>query len=104
MIRGLAWLGFLTCFVLGLLFPWSKTPLIMALCYGMASLGVAIMMRAGQVSFGHALYAAIGAYSVAFTARSFPGLDGILLLVIGVIGSMLAGGVVGLFVDRKSVV
>jgi ABC-type branched-subunit amino acid transport system permease subunit len=100
MIRGLAWLGFLICFVLGLLFPWSKTPLIMAICYGMASLGVAIMMRAGQVSFGHALYAAIGAYGVAFTARSFPGLDGILLLVIGVIGSMLAGGVVGLFVVR----
>ena len=96
MIRALAWLGFIACFSLGLLFPWSKTPLIMALCYGMASMGVAIMMRAGQVSFGHALYAAIAAYSVAFTARSFPEWDGLLLVLVGVLASILAAAVVGL--------
>ena len=100
MIRALAWLGFIACFSLGLLFPWSKTPLIMALCYGMASMGVAIMMRAGQVSFGHALYAAIAAYSVAFTARSFPEWDGLLLVLVGVLASILAAAVVGLFVVR----
>ena len=100
MIRALAWLGFAICFALGWLFPWSKTPLIMALCYGMASMGVAIMMRAGQVSFGHALFAAIAAYSVAFTARSFPECDGLLLLVIGVVASILSAALIGLFVVR----
>ena len=100
MIRALAWLGFAICFALGWLFPWSKTPLIMALCYGMASMGVAIMMRAGQVSFGHALFAAIAAYSVAFTARSFPECDGLLLLVIGVVASTLSAALIGLFVVR----
>jgi ABC-type branched-subunit amino acid transport system permease subunit len=100
MIRALAWLGFLLCLSVGLLFPWSKTPLIMALCYGMASMGVAVMMRAGQVSFGHALYAAIAAYSVAFTARSFPQWDGLLLLLIGVLASSLSAALIGLFVVR----
>ena len=100
MIRALAWLGFAICFALGWLFPWSKTPLIMGLCYGMASMGVAIMMRAGQVSFGHALFAAIAAYSVAFTARSFPECDGLLLVVIGVVASILSAALIGLFVVR----
>jgi ABC-type branched-subunit amino acid transport system permease subunit len=100
MIRALAWLGLAICLTLGLLFPWSKTPLIMALCYGIASMGVAIMMRAGQVSFGHALYAVIAAYSVAFTARHFPHWDGLALILVGVLGSCLAAGLIGLFVVR----
>lgn len=100
MVRHIAWAGALVCLILGLLFPWSKTPLIMGLCYAMASLGVAIMMRAGQVSFGHALFAAISAYGVAFTARSFPGTDGLILLLVGMLCSGLAGSVIGLFVVR----
>ena len=61
MINIIGFIGAGLCLLLGWQFPWSKTPLIMGLCYGLASLGVSIMMRAGQVSFGHALYAAIGA-------------------------------------------
>ena len=99
-IRAMAWSGFLLCLGLGLFFPWSKTPLIMALCYGIASMGVAIMMRAGQVSFGHALYAAIAAYSVAFAARAFPHLDGLVLMLIGVLASISAAALIGLFVVR----
>ena len=40
--------------VFGLIFPWMKVPIIVGLCYGLAALGVAVLMRAGQVSFGHA--------------------------------------------------
>lgn len=100
MIRSIAWLGVVLCMALGLLFPWSKTPLIMGLCYGMASLGVAIMVRAGQVSFGHALYAAIAAYAVAFLARAYPQMDGLVLILLGVLVSGLAAAVIGLFVVR----
>jgi ABC-type branched-subunit amino acid transport system permease subunit len=100
MVRYLAWTGALLCLVLGLAFPWSKTPLIMGLCYAMASLGVAIMMRAGQVSFGHAVFAAISAYGVAFTAKAYPDTDGLLLLLVGMVCSGVAGGVIGMFVVR----
>lgn len=100
MIRSIAWLGVLLCLGLGLLFPWSKTPLIMGLCYGVAGLGVCILVRGGQVSFGHALYAAIAAYAVAFLARAHPETDGLLLIAVGIAASSLAGAVIGLFVVR----
>ncbi|MEY4676098.1 MAG: hypothetical protein RLZZ470_605 [Pseudomonadota bacterium] len=100
MIRSMAWLGMLLCLGLGLLFPWSKTPLIMALCYGLASLGVCLLVRAGQVSFGHALYAAVAAYAVAFLARAHPETDGLVLILAGILASTVVGGVVGLFVVR----
>lgn len=100
MLRTIAWLGALLCLALGLWFPWSKTPLIMGLCYGVASLGVAITGRAGQVSFGHALYATIAAYTVAFIARAHPETDGLVLILAGMTVSGLAGSVIGLFVVR----
>jgi ABC-type branched-subunit amino acid transport system permease subunit len=100
MINLIGFIGAGLCLLLGWQFPWSKTPLIMGLCYGLASLGVSIMMRAGQVSFGHALYAAIGAYSVAFLARAYPGLDGMWMLAGAVLVSGIAGALVGVFVVR----
>ena len=38
-------------------------------------LGVAAMVRAGQVSFGHAMYACVAGYTVAFLARAWPQLE-----------------------------
>jgi ABC-type branched-subunit amino acid transport system permease subunit len=100
MLNLIGLVGALLCLVLGWQFPWSKTPLIMGLCYGLASLGVSVMMRAGQVSFGHALYAAIGAYTVAFLTRAYPALDGLVLLLGGLVVSGVAGAVVGVFMVR----
>ncbi len=100
MIPLIGLIGAVVCLLLGWQFPWSKTPLIMGLCYGLASLGVSIMMRAGQVSFGHALFAAIGAYTVAFLARAYPGMDGMWMLVCAVATSGIAGALVGVFVVR----
>jgi ABC-type branched-subunit amino acid transport system permease subunit len=100
MINLIGFIGAVLCLLLGWQFPWSKTPLIMGLCYGLASLGVSIMMRAGQVSFGHALYAAIGAYTVAFLARAYPSLDGMWMLAGAVLVSGVAGALVGVFVVR----
>ena len=72
----------------------------MGICYGLAALGVAVLLRAGQISFGHAMYACISGYAVAFLARAFPQLDGLVLIAAGVAVSVVAGAVVGLFVVR----
>ncbi len=48
--------------------PWLKFVLTIALAKGIAVMGILLLLRAGQVSFGHALYIAFGAYTVAFLA------------------------------------
>jgi ABC-type branched-subunit amino acid transport system permease subunit len=100
MVRVIAIVGAIALLLCGLAFPWVKTPVIVALCYGLAALGVGVLMRAGQVSFGHAMYACIAAYTVAFLARAMPGTDALVLLVAGVAASVLAGAVIGVFVVR----
>lgn len=86
--------------LLGLFVPWLKTPLIMALSYGFAALGVSILIRAGQVSFGHAGFACLGGYGVVALARTFPQTDALLLMGAGAACGLLAGAVVGLFMVR----
>ena len=45
--------------------PWLKTPVLIALADGLAVTGVIVLIRAGQVSFGHAMYACLAGYGVA---------------------------------------
>ncbi|RJF98232.1 branched-chain amino acid ABC transporter permease [Noviherbaspirillum saxi] len=80
--------------------PWLKTPVIFAACFGIAALGVSILIRAGQVSFGHAMFACAAGYAVAFAARWWSQLDSVVLLVIGTAFGAFFGLVVGLFVVR----
>ncbi|MBF0674488.1 branched-chain amino acid ABC transporter permease [Pseudomonas sp.] len=81
-------------------FPWLKIPLILGLCYGLAALGIGVLLRAGQISFGHAMYACISGYTVAFLGQRYPGLDGMLLIVLGTLVSVVAGMLIGAFVVR----
>lgn len=85
---------------LGLAFPWLKIPLILSLCYGLAALGIVILLKAGQISFGHAMYACISGYVVAFLGHRFPGMDALLLIAFGTIASVIAGMLIGAFVVR----
>ncbi len=78
--------------------PWLRFVLTIALSTGLAVLGIAMLLRAGQVSFGHALYVAAGAYAVAF-ARPHTGEGLLLLLLAGLVATGL-GLLVGLFVTR----
>lgn len=78
--------------------PWLKFVLTLALAKGLAVLGIMLLLRAGQVSFGHALYLAVAAYAVAFLAPSLP--DVALLLPAAALASTLAGLVIGSFVAR----
>ena len=85
---------------IGLLFPWMKTIGILGLCYGLAALGVSLPARSGQVSFGHAMFACVAAYAVAFTAKALPQLDGLMLIVWSVGLSTAFSGLLGLFMVR----
>ena len=78
--------------------PWLKFVLTIALAKGIAVLGIMLLLHAGQVSFGHALYIAAAAYAVAFLAPVMP--DALLLLPTGALVSALVGLAVGLFVAR----
>lgn len=78
--------------------PWLKFVLTVALAKGLAVLGILLLLRAGQVSFGHALYISFGAYVVAFAAGSAG--DVAVLLPAAALGAGLLGLAVGLFVTR----
>ncbi len=94
------WLIALLTLALGLLFPWLKTPLIIALSYGLSALGVSILIRAGQVSFGHAGFTCMAGYAVVAVSRAWPQTDALLLLALGAAVGVLAGGITGLFMVR----
>lgn len=79
--------------------PWLKTPVLLALANGMAVAGVIVLLRAGQVSFGHAMYACLAGYGVAFAARAWH-LDALWLIALGTGGAALAGAVIGAFMVR----
>ncbi len=79
--------------------PWMKTPVLLALANGMAVAGVIVLVRAGQVSFGHALYACLAAYAVAFASRAWQ-LDALLLIALGTLVAALSGSIIGLFMVR----
>ena len=78
--------------------PWLRFVLTIALAKGIAVLGIMLLLRAGQVSFGHALYVAFGAYTVAFLAPRVG--DGVVLLALAAVGAGALGLVIGLFVTR----
>lgn len=86
--------------LLPLALPWMKTPVIFAACFGIAALGVSILIRAGQVSFGHAMFACAAGYAAAFAGRWWAHLDSVVLLFIGTGFATVFGLVIGLFVVR----
>ena len=100
MMRIFPWLIAGLTLLLGLIFPWLKTPLIIALSYGFAALGVSILIRAGQVSFGHAGFTCLAGYAVVAVSRSYPQVDGLLLLLVGAVAGMASGAIAGLFMVR----
>jgi branched-chain amino acid transport system permease protein len=78
--------------------PWLRFVLTVALAKGLAVLGILLLLRAGQVSFGHAMFLAAGAYTVAFAAPSVP--ETLVLLPAAALLAGLAGLLIGLFVVR----
>lgn len=80
--------------------PAQQLLVTFALAKGLAVVGVTVLLRAGQVSFGHALFFGISAYIGAFIMTSMPGMDFVVILFAGMLGALLSGLLVGLFVVR----
>lgn len=80
--------------------PWTKVMLTLALAKGLAVLGIVVLLHAGQVSFGHALFFAVSAYAAAFLGRHFAGGELFTMIAVGLVASVGFGLMVGLFVVR----
>lgn len=86
--------------VVPFIFASSMVFLTMVYAKALAVLGILLLLRAGQVSFGHGMFFAAGAYTAAFIGQSFRGTDIVLLIGAAAVVSTLAGLVVGVFVAR----
>lgn len=84
----------------GWLLPWTEFIFILALGKGFAALGVALLLRAGMISIGHALFFGFGAYVAAFLSRSGYISDLIGLVAIATLASAVLGIVIGAFTVR----
>ncbi len=78
--------------------PWSKIVLTIAIAKGLAVLGIVVLLRAGQVSFGHAMFFAASAYAAAFLGAATGGGELFLLLLAGIVCAVVFGLVIGFFV------
>lgn len=80
--------------------PWSQVVLTLVIAKGLAVLGIVVLLQAGQVSFGHALFFGIAAYGAAFIGKWMAGGELISMLLLGTFSALLVGLLVGLFVVR----
>ena len=80
--------------------PTTQVMLTLALAKSLAVLGIIVLLQAGQVSFGHALFYAVSAYAAAFLGRAMAGGELLLNLLLGVALAALTALLVGLFVVR----
>lgn len=96
---GLGGLALLVFAVLPLFFPALPYQFTIIIAIGLAGLGVAILLQAGLISFGHGLFYAAGAYAVAYLAAPLQA-GAVLLLMLAVVVSALVALVTGLFVVR----
>ena len=97
---GLPLLLLATLLMLPRIAPWTQVILTLALAKGLAVLGIVVLLRAGQVSFGHAMFMTLGAYCIAFIGRAAGGGELLSLLLAGALCAALFGLLIGLFVVR----
>ncbi|TAM57819.1 branched-chain amino acid ABC transporter permease [bacterium] len=71
-----------------------------ALGESLAVIGVALLMRAGLVSFGQGLFSAVGAYAVAYGMRLWGIHEALLLLAVAVAASTLLAVAIGPLICR----
>ncbi len=92
--------GLLAMAAVPILLPWLQFAMTVAMAKGFAALGVALLLRAGMISIGHALFIAVGAYSAAFIARN-TGITDLALILIGTVAiTAVVGAVTGAFMVR----
>jgi branched-chain amino acid transport system permease protein len=79
---------------------WMVFLVALALAKGAVVLGVVMLLRGGLISFGHALYFAIGAYVVGFLADRFGTGEALIALPLALVISAAVAAVVGLLLTR----
>lgn len=79
---------------------WMRFIVTLAMAKFMAVLAVALFLRANQVTFGHAMFYAVGAYTVGFGAKWFGFRDVAILLPLGAILGAAVAALVGLVMAR----
>lgn len=79
---------------------WMRFIVSLALAKFLAVLSVALFLRAGMVTFGHAMFYAVGAYTVGFSAKWFGFRDLVILLPLGGLLGAAAAALVGLIMAR----
>ena len=79
---------------------WIVFLLALALAKGAVVLGVVLLLRGGLISFGHALYFAVGAYTVAFLANRFGIGEALIALPLAMVISGLLAAALGLLLTR----
>jgi ABC-type branched-subunit amino acid transport system permease subunit len=79
---------------------WMVFLIALALAKGAVVLGVVLVLRSGLISFGHALYFAIGAYTVGFLASKFRIGEALIALPLAAALSALAAAGLGLLLAR----
>jgi branched-chain amino acid transport system permease protein len=99
------WPGPVIALALFLLVPlltpgWIVFVLTLALAKFMAVLAVALFLRGGLISFGHALFYAIGAYTVGFAIKWLGVADAVLLAPLGAALGAGVAALVGLVMAR----
>lgn len=80
--------------------PWTKVLLTVALAKGLAVLGIVVLLRGGQVSFGHGVFFALSAYAVAFAVSNGVAGDIFALLILATVAAAVVGFLWGLFIAR----
>jgi len=76
-----------------------RQPMLITIGHATAGLGIMLLLRAGLVSFGHALFFACGAYTVAFGTRLFRA-DIMLLLPSAILVSAALGALLAAILVR----
>ncbi|MDF0517502.1 branched-chain amino acid ABC transporter permease [Bradyrhizobium yuanmingense] len=99
-VTAIAIIFFLVSAVAPLLVSSWATLFALILAKGIVVLGIILLLQAGQVSFGHAMFFATGAYTAAFWGKYVGGGDIVLFIALGGITSAIFGLIVGLFVVR----
>jgi len=79
---------------------WILFLLTKAMFMFIAVVGVTLFLRGGQVTFGHAMFYATGAYTVGFSAKWFGFREILVLLPLGALAGLILAALVGLIMAR----
>src|SRR5919197_1150622 len=79
---------------------WILFILHLALAKFLVVLAVALFLRGGLVSFGHALFYAVGAYTAGFAVKWFGVREAVLLIPLGTLLGAGVAALIGLFMAR----